>query len=234
MQKTIIKDAVIYNGDCIEILPCLRNEKIAAVITDSPYMINTKSDGSGKLSPWGDYINGAYWYAQWMDQVKKFLLPTGCLWACLNWRSMVTFQKASCNINWPIESLLVWDKCCIGTGSTKGLRPSYELVALFAKEQFQIPNRGIPDIKQVKWSSTKPNGHPAEKPEELMAFLIEISTKPGDVILDPFAGSGTTGAAALKMDRKFIGIEQDSKWYKYTAERLDAIGRQETLFQNKL
>lgn len=217
-----LKNAQIYNGDCLEVLKHLRGGGVKAIVTDPPYMINTKSDGSGKINPWGDYINGAYWYTEWIREARKKLTDDGCLWTCLNWRSMVTFQKAAADLGWPIESLLVWDKCWIGPGGQKGLRPSYELVALFAGEKFAIPNRGLPDIQRFKWSSKKPNGHPAEKPVELMQWIIENSTNEGDIVLDPFMGSGTTGVAALRAGRRFIGIEQDTNWYKVAENRLKA------------
>ena len=133
----------------------------------------------------------------------------------------MTFQKAACDAGWPIESLLVWDKQWIGPGGQKGLRPSYELVALFAMPEFHIPNRGLPDIQRFKWSSKKPHGHPAEKPEDLISWLIENSTKEGDTVLDLFMGSGTTGAAAISTGRKFIGIEQDEKWYNVAKQRIE-------------
>ena len=210
----------LYLGDCMEILDSL--PQVSAVITDPPYMINTKSDGNKKLNPWSDYCNGAFWYTAWIQKVRDHLKPDGCLWTCLNWRSLVTFQKAACDAGWPIESLLVWDKGWIGPGGTKGLRPSYELVALFAMPEFSIPNRGLPDVQRFKWSSFKPNGHPAEKPEELMRFLIEQSTKEGDTVADIFMGSGTTGAAAVRSGRNFIGIEQDERWYKTAEARIES------------
>lgn len=209
----------LYRGDCLEIIDDL--PMVSAVVTDPPYMINTKSDGNGKLNPWSDYCNGAHWYTAWIRKVREHLKPDGCLWTCMSWRSFVTFQKAACDAGWPIESLLVWDKQRIGPGGLKGLRPSYELVALFAMPEFQIPNRGLPDIQRFKWSSKKPHDHPAEKPEDLMRWLIENSTKEGDTVLDLFMGSGTTGAAAISAGRKFIGIEQDEKWYKVAAKRIE-------------
>ena len=211
----------LYNGDSIEILEQL--PKVKAIITDPPYMINTKSDGNGKLNPWTDYCNGAFWYTEWIRKAREHLLPDGCLWTCLSWRSLVTFQKAACDAKWPIESLLVWDKQWIGPGGHKGLRPSYELVALFAMPDFQIPNRGLPDIQRFKWSSNKPHGHPAEKPEALMRWLILNSTKEGDTVADLFMGSGTTGAAALITGRKFIGIEQDEQWYQVAKNRIEEV-----------
>jgi len=89
---------------------------------------------------------------------------------------------------------------------------------------FEIPDRDIPDIFEAKWCATKPHGHPAEKPEALMRHLIEISTKPGDLVVDPFMGSGTTGAAALALGRRFVGIEQDATWFDYAAKRIGAVG----------
>lgn len=158
----------LYQGDCLELMQSIPDGSVDMVLTDPPYMINTKSTGGGKLNPWADYCNAAFWYAEWIRQAKRILRETGCLWSFLNWRSFVTFQKAACDTGWPIESVLVWDKCWIGPGGSKGLRPSYELVALWAMPNFKIENRGLYDIQRFKCSSVKPHGHPAEKPVELV------------------------------------------------------------------
>lgn len=210
----------LMHGDCLDILPGLNDCCVDLVVTDPPYMINTKSDKSGKLNPWADYCNAALWYRQWMQEARRILKPTGALWTFLNWRSFVTFQKAACDMAWPIESVLVWDKCWIGPGGPKGLRPSYELVALFANPNFRIENRGLYDIQRFKWSANKPHGHPAEKPVELVQWLIEISTKPGNVVADIFMGSGTAGEACVKCGRDFIGIEMDEEYYQAASQRI--------------
>lgn len=207
----------IYHGDCREILPHVG--RVGSVVTDPPYGINTKSDGMGKLSPWADLCNSALWYESWIGQCKSMIAVDGALWTFLNWRSMVTFQKASCDARWPIESLLVWDKCWIGPGGQKGLRPSYEMVALFAGETFGIEDRGLPDIQRFKWSSIKPSGHPAEKPVELLQWLI-ATTPDHHSILDPFMGSGTTLVAAKQLGRKAIGIELEEKYCEIAVQRL--------------
>jgi hypothetical protein len=122
--------------------------------------------------------------------------------------------------------LLVWDKEWIGPGGHRGLRPSYEFVALWAMPDFAIRDRGIPDIRQEKWSSYKPNGHPAEKPEGLIRWLLQISTSDDDVLLDPFMGSGTSGAVAVRECRDYVGIEIDPNWFAYAKERIEAAQRQ--------
>ena len=125
---------------------------------------------------------------------------------------------------------MVWDKQWIGPGGSRGLRPSYELVALLANDDFSIEDRGLPDVQQFKWSSQKPNGHPAEKPVTMMRFLVDNSTQAGATVADPFMGSGTTGVAAIAAGRKFIGIEQDPEWFALSCERIDNAYRQTRLF----
>lgn len=206
----------IYHGECLEIIPTL--PKVGLVVTDPPYGINTKSDGLGKLNPWTDLCNSAYWYAAWFRAVRARLTNDGAMWTFLNWRSLVTFQKAACDEAWPIESLLVWDKQWIGPGGSRGLRPSYEMVALFAMPEFAIADRGIPDIRRSLWSGNKPTGHPAEKPVDLLQWIINESG--GAPILDPFMGSGSTLVAAKNLGRAAIGIEVEERYCEMAALRL--------------
>lgn len=215
-------DVQLYNGDCLQVMPWLPEGCLDAVICDPPYMINTKSTGSGKLNPWADYCNAAFWYAKWMEESRRVLKSSGCLWTFLNWRSFVTFQKAACELGWPIESLLVWDKCWIGPGGVRGLRPSYELVALFAMPDFKIIDRSLADIQRFKWSSKKPHGHPAEKPVDLMQWLIKISTPERGKVADWFMGSGTVGEACMNTGRNFIGIELDPGYFETAKNRIES------------
>ena len=209
----------LYHGDCLEILPEIATDSVGLVVADPPYGINTKSDGYGKLNPWADLLNSALFYKTWIAEARRVLNHNGALWSFLNWRSMVSFQKTSCDLSWPITSLLVWDKEWIGPGGMAGLRPSYELVALWAQPEFAIENRGLPDVIRSKWSGNKPTGHPAEKPPHLIKWLVEISGGDG-MVLDPFSGSGTTLRASKDAGRPAIGIEVDERWCEYTARRL--------------
>lgn len=73
--------------------------------------------------------------------------------------------------------------------------------------------------------------HPNEKPLKLMRRIVEAHTLPGDVVLDPFMGSGTTGVAALGLGRKFIGIELDESHFETACRRIEASTKQADLFQ---
>lgn len=218
----------IDNIDCLEGLAEIPDGSVDLVLTDPPYMFSQTSAVGRKIDPWADWCNAAFWYATWFQEARRVLKDTGAMWTFLNWRSMVTFQKAACSVNWPIESLLVWDKEWIGPGGSKGLRPSYELCALFCMPGFAIPDRGLPDIQRFKWSSKKPHGHPAEKPESLVRWLIEHSTEKGAVVLDLFMGSGTTAEACIRSDRQYIGFEMNPDYHAIAQQRVkDALAENE-------
>jgi site-specific DNA-methyltransferase (adenine-specific) len=65
--------------------------------------------------------------------------------------------------------------------------------------------------------------HPFQKPVDLLKFLIQVYTREGDTVLDPFMGSGTTGVACQKTNRHFIGVERDAEYYRIAQERIDRI-----------
>ncbi|MFL6467102.1 MAG: DNA-methyltransferase, partial [Pyrinomonadaceae bacterium] len=78
------------------------------------------------------------------------------------------------------------------------------------------------DISVPFWSMPENTDHPTQKPEKLLAKIILASTNVGDMILDPFAGSGTTAVVAKKLDRKFVAIESDEDYCILAAKRLAA------------
>lgn len=216
----MMSNVELYLGDCLDYLRALPSGSADAVITDPPYSIGVKSDMSGKINPWGDRMNAVYWYREWIGQAQRILKPSGCLWSFFNWRSFVIFQKTSDDLGWSIESKLIWDKSMLGPGGMKGLRPVYEEVGLWAKENFSIPDRGLRDIQTFATSSVKPTGHPAEKPLALLRWLVKISTRPGDLVIDPFLGSGTTGVACVETERNFIGYEIDQTFFVMAERRI--------------
>jgi DNA modification methylase len=221
-----IGDATLYLGDCRDILPTLG--KVDAVITDPPYMFSTSS-ALGKLNPWADMCNAAFWFSDVLAKCRDRLpIEGGYVWWFLNWRTMPTLQKAVCDISWNIESLLIWDKDWIGPGGSKGLRPSYEMVALLCTGAAALPNRGLPDIWKHPASSQKAHGHPAEKPIGLLTELVKQT--PAETVLDPFMGSGTTGAACGLLGRRFIGREMDPTWFDVACRRIEAAYKQPRLF----
>lgn len=208
----------IYHGDCRELLPYVSGVRL--VVTDPPYVFGIASTAQeGKAGGWGDLMNSSVWYESWLYEVKRLTeTQQGAAWVFNSWRSFPVLARAAYGVRWPVESLMVWDKEWIGPGGTAGLRPSYELAALFRHEQFGLANRGLPDIWRSKWSSIKPSGHPAEKPVSLLAKIIRESG--GGRVLDPFAGSGSTLVASKQEGCAAIGIEIEERYCEIAAKRL--------------
>jgi site-specific DNA-methyltransferase (adenine-specific) len=91
------------------------------------------------------------------------------------------------------------------------------------------PSNFWDDISIPYWSMPENTAHPTQKPEKLMAKLILASSNPGDVILDPFAGSGTTAVTAKKLGRHYIGIEQNEQYCVWTELRLERAETDKTI-----
>ena len=206
----------IYHGDCLEIMPEL--PKVDLVLTDPPFTFGLGSSISNtKLSNWNDLLNGAHFFKEVFKEIKKSTKTNFGCWVFNSWRSLPCLIKALCMADLKIESLLIWYKDWIGPGGPKGLRPSYEVVALICQGEWGLQNRNIRDVQTFPWASYKPN-HPAEKPLKLINWLISESNNP-NLILDPFLGSGTTCLAAKQLNRKSIGIEIEEKYCEIAAKR---------------
>lgn len=208
----------IYHGDCREVMPDLVG--VGLVVTDPPYVFGLASTAQeGKAGGWGDMMNNATFYASLLTSFRAlFCGRTGAAWVCNSWRSLPVLARASYEARWPIESLLIWDKIGIGPGGPRGLRPTYELAALFVDGDFAIVDRGTPDIWRVR-PGAKVTDHPAEKPIALIKRMVEAGNDTG-AVLDPFSGSGTTLVAARESDRPAIGIEIEERYCEIAANRL--------------
>ena len=209
----------IYHGDCREVIPELTG--VRCIVTDPPYVFGLASTSQeGKAGGWGDLMNNAAFFAALLADFRRLIggYP-GVVWMFNSWRSFPVIARAAYEARWPIESLMVWDKEWIGPGGQNGLRPSYELAALWVTGGYVIRDRGTYDIWRCPWSGYKPNGHPAEKPEPLMRRMIAAGDTDG-AVLDPFMGSGTTLVAAKNLGRSAIGIEIEERYCEIAAKRL--------------
>lgn len=114
---------------------------------------------------------------------------------------------------------LIWRKDTIGMGYH--YRSLYEVVLFFEKGKRKLHDLGIPDVLDAPRVR---NGYPAEKPPQLVKVLVSQSSSEGEVVVDPFMGSGTTGVAALEQDRIFWGTDVCGEAVEITTRRLTQIG----------
>ncbi len=196
---------VIYHGDCREILPKL-TEKVDLVLTDPPYGIDYQS---ARRTEWNRKakIQGDDIFPLWMFDLLK---PERALFVWCRWDILHLL---------PIpKSLIVWDK---GNHSMGDLQHEYgrqwEAVAFYpmAEHQFRYRPKDIINIMRV---APERLIHPNEKPVEVAKSLLDANV--GDLILDPFMGSGSVLRAAKDLGRKAIGIEIEERYCEVAAKRL--------------
>ena len=114
---------------------------------------------------------------------------------------------------------LVWDKRAIGMGYH--YRARYEFILFFEKGKRRLNDLGVADIITVPRIH---RGYPAEKPVKVSEVVIAQSSHAGDVVADPFMGSGSVGVAAVKLGRRFIGTDLNPEAVRWSAERLRKFG----------
>lgn len=212
----------IYNEDCIEGMRKISKNSIDLMVVDPPFTFGLGSSiNNTKLDNWTDLLNGSHFFSEVWRESKRILRRNSGMWVFNSWRSLPCLMKSLSMNELKIESLLVWYKNWIGPGGPKGLRPSYEVVALICNGDFGLPNRNLRDVQTFKWSSSKPN-HPAEKPLKLVRWLID---KSGNIetVIDPFMGSGTTAVACKQLNKDYIGFELNPKYYDIAIKRIKNV-----------
>lgn len=207
------------------------SESPRAIITDPPYGFGLASTSkrASKAGDWHDMMNNASWYA---DRYRAWLtmMQRGPVWMFCNWRTLPILMKGIFDAGVSIEDVMVWYKDWIGPGGMRGLRPTYELITLSLFGDYGIPHRGVEDFIKVGWSSHKPSGHKAEKPIELLTYLVNTSDV--ELVLDPFAGSGTTLIACERTGRKARLVEIEPRYADVCLRRWEAeTGREAELVE---
>jgi site-specific DNA-methyltransferase (adenine-specific) len=240
MLKEIIGPCELYLYDCLDILPALG--KVDAVITDPPYSsggrqqqgartVFEKADSVSKETRAEDWFlgdnMGSDTYVRWMRQIGHHLFNLtesgGAAYVFTDWRQYTNIVTTFEICRWTLRSAIVWDK---NRGGAMGSwwRNNHEWICAFVKGKPRpLPHHSFFNT----WRGSKPQGgeHPTEKPLELMKYLVETVPENG-VVLDPFMGSGTTGAACVEMGRRFIGIEINEKYFDIARKRVeDALNR---------
>lgn len=158
-------------------------------------------------------------FSEWLPEVYRVLKTGTHCYVMINPRNLKELQQAAEDSGFKFQQLIVWDKG--NTTPNKYYLNAYELVLMLRKGPAKnINNLGTKNILKVP-NIVRVKKHPTEKPAELMQILVENSTNPGDIVLDPFMGVGGVGIACKNTDRRFIGIEIDEKYYNIAEQRIN-------------
>ena len=242
------EQSTLYLCDCFEVLKQLPKESVDMIFADPPYFLS--NDGvtckSGKMvsvnkGNWDriDSVEDKHEFnRKWIRLCKEVLTLNGTIWISGTLHNIYSIGLALEQEGFKIINNITWQKnnpppnlaCRCFTHSTETIlwakKNDKKAKHLFNYELMKEQNNG----KQMKdvWSgnltakSEKTEGkHPTQKPLYLLQRIIEASTNPGDLILDPFCGSSTTGVAAKKLNRRYIGIEREVEYLELSKRRIE-------------
>lgn len=232
-----MKNMTLHNEDCLKTLKYIPNESIDLIVTDCPYHIvsggctniprkgepggifnrrNTFTQNNAKTGKLFDYNDIEF--SDWLPEVYRVLKNNSHCYIMINARNLANLQEECEKVGFIFQQLLVWNKG--NSTPNRYYLNACEFILMLRKGKAKnINNMGCKNIIDIK--NIRGKTHPTEKPVELMKILIENSSNENDIVLDPFMGSGSTGMACKELNRNFIGIEIDKKYFDVACKRLD-------------
>ena len=205
----------ILCGEAANILSTFPEHSIDLVVTDPPYLCNYR-DRSGRKIINDDNPQAVF---EVYKSLYRVLKPHSYCVSFYGWTAIAGFANAWQEAGFRIIGHIVWPKAY--SSRTGYMRYAHESAFVLAKGYPLKPDNPIPDVQP--WAYTGNKAHPTQKAVSIITPLIESFSKPGDVVLDPFSGSGTTAIAAALTHRHYIGIEIEHSYCEIAQERLRQI-----------
>lgn len=233
----------LHHGDCLAGMATLADRSVDHVIADPPYEAEAHTKGRRvKRAGWCEALPLDFAAITSADRIA-----VAREMARLARRWIVVFCQAEAVQAWreALESGgAVYKRACVwvkpdGQPQLTGDRPGmgYESIVVAhapGRSRWNGGGRVGVYVENKNRSDLARTGHPTQKPLALMEALVRDFTDPGELILDPFAGSGTTGVACIRNGRRFIGWEQDAKYHALATKRLSETREQGGLFEPRV
>jgi site-specific DNA-methyltransferase (adenine-specific) len=209
----------IKNVDCLEGIKELADCSVDVVITDPPYSTPViTSFGRKKFKNLADLSVQEFYFKAIKKELERVLKPDGRVFFFCDDKFYPILYSVF--YEWLNLGLIVWDKGKIGMG--RPIRKQHELIFYANQGSAEFQKFGeithIPSVLKVKHDTNKIHG--AQKPVELIEHLINGFSKEGDLIIDLFGGSGSTGKACQNLNRNFVGFELNTEIANASSERL--------------
>ena len=203
----------VIHGDCITVMQEMPSESVDLVVTDPPFVTRFRSRDGRVLA--GD--NTTHWIGPAYEHMYRVLKPHSCCITTYGWNTVDVFMRAWRAAGFRAVSHFVWVKRY--ASRVLFTRGQHQLAYLLIKGEPPKPADPPSDVLQWKYSGNLL--HPTQQGVASLTPLIRAFSAPGDIILDPFAGSGTTAVAALYTGRRFIAIELVEEYYRIARDRLE-------------
>jgi site-specific DNA-methyltransferase (adenine-specific) len=212
---------------------------VDAVITDPPYGIHyasswtTRPDGTPRQT--GASFGDDVYNPLWMAEIARVMATDSLAYVFVRWDVAHVFRRDAEAAGLVCVQRMIWDKRHWGMGDLRYYGSQTEDALLFRK--------GAPMLRSEKrmgnlWACPSkayfPEGvydHPAQKPLDVIIEWVQHASDPGDLVFDPFMGSGTTGVAAIQEGRRFIGCELDETYFEIARKRIADAQARPRLFE---
>jgi len=202
----------VLHGDCIALMGAMPAGGVDCIVTDPPYLAHYRSrDGRGVPND-----DNAAWLAPAYAGMHRVLKPGGLCVSFYGWPKADLFIAAWRAAGFRMVGHIVFRKRY--ASSVRYLRHQHEQAYVLAKGEPSLPASPVPDV--IDWCYTGNRLHPTQKPVASLMPLIEAFCPPGGLVLDPFAGSGSTLVAAQRLGRAYLGMEIDAGYHRLAADRL--------------
>lgn len=220
----------LKQGDCLELMRDIPDNSIDLVVTDCPYKIvkggctnkavKLKGAKNENLKNGSVFSENIIKFEDWLPIIYRVLKTGTHCYIMINDRNLKDLIVEAEKSGFKLLNILVWKKTT-HTPNRYYLKNCEFIVFLRKGKAKNINNMGTFSIIEVP--NVKDKKHPSEKPVELMKILISNSSNEGDIVLDPFMGSGTTGVACQQLNRNFIGIEIDKNYFNIAKKRIEGV-----------
>jgi site-specific DNA-methyltransferase (adenine-specific) len=212
----------ITAGDCLNLLPQIPSSSVDLILTDPPYGMAYQS--SHRAVPFqkiaGD--QSCEVFLQALPEMVRILRDDRHAYFFCSWHNVDVFKQAI-EGHLTIKNIIVWVKNNHGAGDLKGaFAPKHELIIFAHKGRRHLRGKRLPDVLECPKVAGVSLTHPTEKPVPLLAQLIAASSEEGEIVLDPFIGTGATAAAAKNSGRRYIGMECDLGYVNIANNRLSS------------
>ncbi len=228
-------------GDAAHEMSRLPNASIDLIIADPPYNLGKDYGNNVDQKAWHEYVS---FTRTWLSQAIRLLKPTGSIYVFMGVRFISRlFLMLEGEFELNFNGWITWHYTQ-GMGRKTGFSPRHEDILYFTRsEQFpfnldeiRIPQKyyrernnmaganpgDVWTFSHVHYCSAEREAHPTQKPEALMERMIKASSHPGDLILDPFVGSGTTCRVAQVLGRNWLGIDINPEYINMSQQRMDS------------
>lgn len=240
-----IGSTTLYLGDCREILPTLPNASAGVTFTSPPYNLGEGMEHKGGMRrapgrKWGRLSDGYEGdgdnlpYPEYCSQQREVLtelwrVTSGAIFYNHKPRIVKGVARLPFFVELPLRQIITWDRGSGFNCNAGAFAPNCEWVLMYAKPDWRLRDLKASMAGDVWRIPSQPDPeHPASFPVALPMRAIEAVAD--RVILDPYMGSGTTGVAALKLGRSFIGIERNPAFFDLACRRIEEAHRQGDLF----